>query len=208
MTAQADGDRCRELRGKIHKLHDKVVSLYKRTEQFELKADLAVANEFRYVLRSYMDADKRALGVVADGKEEELLQHAHYQLLILHHDLIDFVELECRDTLDIMRREYGSDAVARHIDLPDFHRHLSEASDLIAKSRENRDERHEYYLEMASESGVAGKMMSALKALKDAEPYIIADAKKARWRNPWVVGITVMLASVFLTWLITWLSAR
>lgn len=73
MTAQADGDRCRELRGKIHKLHDKVVSLYKRTEQFELKADLAVANEFRYVLRSYMDADKRALGVVADGKEEELL---------------------------------------------------------------------------------------------------------------------------------------
>ena len=208
MTAESGGDRCRELRRKIHKLHDKVVSFYKRTEQFAPGADLVVANEFRYVLRLYMDADKRALGVVEDGEEEDLLLQTYYQLLILHHDMVDFVELEARETLDRVFRNCGSEFVARHINLPDFHKHLREASDLIAKSRGNREERHEYYLKMAEEGGVADKMMSGLKTLKEAEPYIIADAKKARWRHPWIVGMASAAISAFLAWLITWLSVK
>lgn len=203
MTAAAPdggGDDCRNLHREIYDLHNNVVSFYKRAEQLEGFTDLAVANEFRYVLRLYLDATRYSLGLAGagDNKERELLLQTHYQLLILHHDMIDFAEAKFRKTFNLMMRQYGGESVARHINIPDFYRDLSAVGDVIARSRAERDNRHKLYLEMAQDGGIADKMLAHLKLLTEAEPHIRADARKSAWKNPWVVGITTAVLSVSL----------
>lgn len=198
MTAAGGADGCRELRREIYRLHDEVVAFYKRVEQITGEEDLAVANEFRYVLRLFLDADKRAQGVINDGGEEELLMQARYQLLILHHDTIDFVEARFRKKFFRMLHEWGGKIVGRHVNIREFHRDLSAAEDIIAKSREARDDRHRLYREMAKEGGIAEKMVHHLKTLSAAEPHIRADVRQEARddirRNPWVVAIISGLA--------------
>ncbi|MGI9337394.1 MAG: hypothetical protein ACR2P4_02640 [Gammaproteobacteria bacterium] len=210
MTAAAPesgGKSCRELHREIYDLHNDVVSFYKRVEQLNGFADLAVANEFRYALRQYLDANQYSLGLTgADEKKEmDFLLQTRYQLLILHHDMIDFVEAEFRDTFDRMMRQYDAESVGKHVNIPEFHRDLSAVGEIIAKSRSERDNRHKFYLEMAKAGGIADKMLANLKLLLEVECYISADARKLAWKNPWAVRITTAIMTAVISVLLSYL---
>ena len=133
-----------KLREGILVLHNQVAGFLKQTEQLQGEKsgtidlfDISVGNEFRYVLRSYLDADailRRPQDSDKDQQEENTyLLQAHHHLRIAHDDMVDWVEKYFRQLFDRMLTKYGAAAVAHHINVNFAPRRIRQA--VFSRSR-------------------------------------------------------------------------
>ena len=180
-----NGNRCMELHRQIYNIHNNIVGFYENTEQSLDQQDgkpigIPIEHEFLYALRSYLDATRHTLKIVNDGKEEELLLQTHRQLLILHHDMIDFVKGRFSAAFVAMLNKYPNEAIGRHLNIIQFHKDSAAIEKIIADSRKNRDDQHQLYAIMAEAGDTAKKMVDNFALLKKTESIIATDAQKSR----------------------------
>lgn len=154
--------------------------------------------ELRYAGRRIVEA----LTIVDEDAIKKLLADAHFDCCRARHDAIDAATSKIAADLEISVHLIGPDIVLTHFkEFPNLYGKLSDVRKLIARSREDRNNRDKIYASI--QSGNLSEIIDLYRSYQASEPLLIESARKQRraaLRNSifgWVGIVSLLLTVIF-----------
>jgi hypothetical protein len=177
----------------LHKKIAKNIKEYENLTTELLPAELL--NEFKYALRAVLECE-----VAREKKDEERFRYqeerAYHALHCMYHDLLDGLSIDLTERLDELSENYLEEIIdVLGATRQDIILTLNEVQKLIAKSRENIENREEIY-EVELYQKHFHNLLEHRKTLQNSLDPIITLYKKRKKKS--IIQWTITITSLFI----------
>jgi hypothetical protein len=183
---------------------NKAEKVIKLAEQVSGKAVIPSINELRYAGRRIIDALLKARSPGSDQDVAVLLAEARFDCHRARHDAIDVGSSIIAGECAAMARHLGYEVILKTCpEFPALIAQLAKARQMIADSRQNREEREKIYAEL--EDVAFPGLVEKFNALKASGAIMAELAKTQRRKNAFLLwGFIATLAGLALSLIALW----